>query len=176
MSKAIFSLFCIAALFNSGLVSGYELDKAKLTELCNKAADKAGDGVNALGTYVQGLTKQGQEQLNKYFQAEEGSTEDKILDFAGDLLGKLAGAGAKMGDAEVNKLCGKVGLENDPNSQQTNTNGGANNNQNQDQSQNQKQTQTNNQPETVVENTSGGNTVQISTLGMFFLALAIFNH
>jgi len=180
MSKAIFSLFCIAALFNSGLVSGYELDKAKLTELCNKAADKAGDGVNALGTYVQGLTKQGQEQLNKYFQAEEGSTEDKILDFAGDLLGKLAGAGAKMGDAEVNKLCGKVGLETDPNNQQTNNNGGANNNQNknqnQDQSQNQQQTQTNNQPETDGENTNGGNTVQISTLGMFFLALAIFNH
>ena len=74
-------------------------------------------------------------------KAEEGSTEDKILDFAGDLLGKLAGAGAKMGDADVNKLCGKV-----------------------------KQTQT------VGENTNGGNTVQISTLGIFFLALAIFNH
>ena len=70
MSKAIFSLFCIAALFNSGMVSGYELDQAKLTELCNKAADKAGDGVNALGTYVQGLTKQGQEQLNKYIQVQ----------------------------------------------------------------------------------------------------------
>ena len=63
------------------------------------------------------------------------------MDFAGDLLGKLAGAGAKMGDADVNKLCGKV-----------------------------KQTQT------VGENTNGGNTVQISTLGIFFLALAIFNH
>ena len=39
-------------------------------DLCNKAADKAGDGINALGTYVQGLTKQGQEQLNKYFQVQ----------------------------------------------------------------------------------------------------------
>jgi len=168
MSKAIFSLFCVTALC-TGLASGYELDKAKLTELCNKAADKAEVGVTALGNYVQGLTKQGQEELKKYFQAEEGSIQDKALDIVGDPMGKLAGAGAKMTDAEVDKICGKMGLENqpkpepetDPNNQQTNNNGG-------DQNQNQNQTQT--------ENTNGGNTVQISTLGIFFLALAIFNH
>ena len=65
MNFKIFALF-----FNIDLVSGYELDKAKLSGLCNKVADKAGDGVAALGKYVQGLTKQGQDQLNKYFQVQ----------------------------------------------------------------------------------------------------------
>ena len=111
--------------------------------------------------------------IYNFAKVEEGSIEDTILDFAGDLLGKLTKAGSKLGDAEVNKLCEKVGLKKDPNSQQTNNNGDANNNQSQKQNQNQNQKQTQNKNQT---DTSGGNTVQISTMGMFFLALAIFNH
>merc|ERR1711935_1067370 len=163
MAKAIFSLFCVAALFNSGMVSANVFDKDKLTGLCNKATGEGGEAVNALGDYVKSLTTQGKEALNKHFQVEEGTLEDTVLDVVGGILGTLTKVGTKLGATEITKLCGKVGLKNDtiPNNNNggtNNNNGGANNNNG-------------------GVNTNGGNTVQISILGMFIiLVLAIFNH
>jgi len=203
MAKAIFSLFCVAALFNSGLVSANVFDKDKLTSLCNKATGAGGEAVNALGDYVKSLTTQGKEALNKHFQVEEGTLEDTVLDVVGGVLDSITGVGTKLGAAEITKLCGKVGLKNDtiPNNNNGGTNnnnggtnnnngggsnnGGANNNKgggssngganNNNGGANNNNGGANNNNGGV--NTNGGNTVQISILGMFIiLVLAIFNH
>merc|ERR1711935_1324077 len=175
MAKAIFSLFCVAALFNSGLVSANVFDKDKLTSLCNKATGAGGEAVNALGDYVKSLTTQGKEALNKHFQVEEGTLEDTILDIAGSVLGTLTKVGAKLGAAEVTKLCPKVGLKNDtiPNNNNggtNNNNGGTNNNNgggsNNGGANNNKGGANNNNGGANNNNggvnTNGGNTVQIS--------------
>jgi len=199
MAKAIFSLFCVAALFNSGLVSANVFDKDKLTSLCNKATEGAGGAVNALGDYVKSLTEQGKEALNKHFQVEEGSLEDTLLDIAGDIMGTLTKVGSKMSAAEITKLCPKNDtIPNNNNGGTNNNNGGTNNNNgggsnnggannnkgggssngganNNNGGANNNNGGANNNNGGV--NTNGGNTVQISILGMFIiLVLAIFNH
>jgi len=181
MAKAIFSLFCVAALFSSGLVSAF--DENKLSALCKQVTDKAGDGVTALGDYVKTLTGPGKDAFDKYFEVGEGNAES----FADTLLQGLTGAGAKLGDAEIDKLCGKVGLgesENTPNNNNgggNNNNGGGNNNNgggnNNNGGGNNNDEGENNINSAVYGDTNGGNTVQVSILGMFIiLVLAIFNH
>merc|ERR1719464_2478106 len=83
-----------------------------------------------LGFWVKGLTAQGKEALNEHFQVEEGSTEDKILDFAGTLLQGLTGVGTKLGSTEIKKLCpsNNNGGGNNNNGGTNNNNGGENNN------------------------------------------------
>jgi len=196
MSKAIFSLFCVAALFNSGLVSGNALglDKTKLTEYCTKWTEGAGDAVDSLGTFLGGLSKQGADELNKLSGADEGSVGDQALDFLGDALKTVVDTAGKLGDTQISSVCAKVGLKkeaitnnnngggnnnneggNNNNGGGNNNNGGGNNNNGGGNNNNGGQNQTN-QAQIGGGNTNGGNTVQISILGMFILVLAIFNH
>jgi len=130
MSKAIFSLFCVAALFNSGLVSGnvLSLDKVKLTEYCTKWTEGAGDAVGNLGTFLGDLSKKGIGELEALTGpgADDGSVGDQVLGFLGDGFKALLGAAGKFGDDQVSKVCAKVGLkkEANPNSGQANSGNG----------------------------------------------------
>ena len=111
--------------------------------------------------------------IYKFTKVEEGSAGEKVVDFLGGLLNTLTDVGTKLGDAEVNKVCEKVGLkhsETNPN----NNNGGGNNNNGGGNNNNGGE---NNKSSASLGNTNGGNTVQVSILGMFIiLVLAIFNH
>merc|ERR1712086_691219 len=117
MSKAIFSLFCVAALFNSGLVSGNALglDKAKLTEYCTKWTEGAGDAVGNLGTFLGDLSEKGIGELNALTGADDGSIGDQVADFFGTVLKKGLDALGNLGDSQVSQVCGKVGLKKNPN-------------------------------------------------------------
>jgi len=125
MLKAIFSLFCVAALFNSGLV------------LAN--------------------TDRGDPAANTTAQAKNQTAVDN------------------QDNGQVNQTLNSNGDENNNNPPQTQ-------NQNQTQNQTPELTEEPNSNSSLIDNagfgdTNGGNTVQVSILGMFIiLVLAIFNH
>merc|ERR1712086_1184680 len=179
MSKAIFSLFCVAALFNSGLVSGNALglDKAKLTEYCTKWTEGAGDAAGNLGTFLGDLTEKGIGELNKLSGADDGSVGDQIADFFGTVLKKGLEAVGDLGDSQLSKVCAKVGLGDKKNpTPNPDPNPNPNPNPNPTPNPNSDNGQVNHAglPGSQTGTGNGGNTVQIPTI--FFLILAIFNH
>jgi len=162
MSKAILSLFCVAALYSSGLV----LAKPQSGNAVKNVADKGGDlASNAIKGLAAGYA-------NDSIEAQAinlgGEAVNAIVDTLGGLAGgaingaestakktkELAGAGYDAAKAGINKVTDKI--ENSGKGGQQQQQGGQ-------QQQQGGQHQSN-----------GGNTIQIPTI--FFLILAIFNH
>jgi len=160
MSKAILSLFCVAALYSSGLVFAMPGNTGEAVE---KGIQKAG---NLLDT--------GLDEAGKALGIEANSTGGQIfdiiktgvgaaIDFGADAAGKavngasnvkdLASSGIKLATSAANNKANE--LNNSGNRQQ----------------QNQQQIA---QAKFGGNQGNGGNTIQIPTI--FFLILAIFNH
>jgi len=158
MSKAILSLFCVAALFSSGLV----LAKPGTGDAVKGIGDKAGDLTNKA---IEGLADgYDPNSLEAKGIGLAGDAANAVVDLLGGLAGKaingaesaadktkdLANAGydgvtavVKKGTEVINNSGNQGGQANSGNSQQQ-------------------------------QQSNGGNTIQIPTI--FFLILAIFNH
>merc|ERR1711971_82726 len=153
MLKAIFSLFCVAALFNSGLVL---------------ATPTTGDTVAKVGDTAAGLAKAGIKE------AAEGldGIEKTLANAGADLLSVAIDKGTEaLGNHLDGDQGGKQGAQtNTGGNQAAQGNNGGNQGVQNNNGGNQKA-----QANIGGNQGNGGNTVQISAIGMF-LVLAIFNH